>query len=1011
MGGPTGTTSLMIAPTTPLLRHEVGCVLLPTSSPSSVVGSGRLSKTAKEVVKLLKKAGFEVEVYDSQYKHKFLVAVIFLSKSMLRKLATELGLPIIANKRALREIIIGFQRTDRESSSDHVIFHDDGFYDNSLERVFLPYDERLDSDFHLYNKGGVPGGVGALVECNRQVVAENVLEVHLNMSLLKGGGVVIDCFPPHDEKKQIKLWYYYTNSLWFFSPLVDLHATSQIRALRDYVGKGTALFVVFGQCIAYVHLPILVTGIILHLFSPRSEDGSWLTLGNSIFGLIMPMLGVVSLRVWERKESQIACEWGCHSPAALALSLPLSHSPFIRTHNSGADTIVDAFDLPPASTLPLLAAERSWWTEKVLLSFSGTTACSEGQDVTHDVLWPVPLKNTLILPPAIRSRLLLVRAFLTTLIVLAVPQITLAPLLYMLRLVVSGLAHNMVDAETMTFLLPLLVHAGVYMALSAPAMRLIHEVTRREEWRTHRQLSRRLLERELGFKLSVWAGPPVWALLQQYTEGGCRTHQGSCAAAAGATATTVLVLHSIVEIVLLFVLPALRVRKRADILRLNERQAKDIRMPSPGAVPDDTWDGGKRQGQRRSQSKHWRNFTEDGNDSDGDKIPPSSRIHNPSGKEVAAAAEDEFLTLSSAFRADRDMDDLSHLSACYPQLMGTLVRWTMTWTFFGLAPWTLAITTLHSTLDLFLVAYQHVFNHRRSFAPATQLLAINPDAMRAARVLAVAATLASAALFTVYVDGEHGASALVLAVTPSSSTASSLAVTHSGVVAFFLFSWLLAALLLAMEAWLPPVPDNVIIASLRNEHIWRDLQSKLFFQAKGGGLFPGPGIREPPLAGAGAGAEAGTMEQNERHRDFKLQSLSSSYSTPRGSYPHRGRVSLARREDDFGRPLRDSSHAILVDPRIAEALLADRADELQQEKELYRSSVGEGVQSPETSQGQSQGQGLSVGGSDVENGGESPSSQGSHSTKSAGFSMSLGRKRTTSATVYEELQESDSDEN
>ena len=55
----------MIAPTAPLLRHEVGCVLLPSAnSLSPLVGSGRLSDTAKEVVKLLKKAGFEVEVYD-----------------------------------------------------------------------------------------------------------------------------------------------------------------------------------------------------------------------------------------------------------------------------------------------------------------------------------------------------------------------------------------------------------------------------------------------------------------------------------------------------------------------------------------------------------------------------------------------------------------------------------------------------------------------------------------------------------------------------------------------------------------------------------------------------------------------------------------------------------------------------------------------------------------------------------------------------------------------------------
>ena len=39
--------------------------------------------------------------------------------------------------------------------------------------------------------------------------------------------------PPHDEKKQIKLWYYYTNtSLWHVNPFVEMHTTPQILALR-----------------------------------------------------------------------------------------------------------------------------------------------------------------------------------------------------------------------------------------------------------------------------------------------------------------------------------------------------------------------------------------------------------------------------------------------------------------------------------------------------------------------------------------------------------------------------------------------------------------------------------------------------------------------------------------------------------------------------------------------------------------------------------------------------------
>lgn len=1010
VGRNSSSSSLVVTstPTTTLLRHEMGCLLLPSSS-SPLMGTGKLSNTGQELVKLLKRVGFEVEIYDSQWNNKFLVAVIFLGKPMLRKYATELGLPIRANSRALREIIIGYSRSDRESTNN-VMFQDEGFPDKSLERVFLPYDERLDSDFHLYNKGSdVPGGVGALVECNRQVVAENVLESHLNMSLLKGGGVVIDCFPPHDEKKQIKLWYYYTNtSLWHVNPFVEMHTTPQILALRDYVGKDTALYAVFGQSLAYVHLPILVAGVVLDLFSPRPDDGSWLTLGRAMCGLLMPLLGLLSLRLWERKESQIASDWGCHSPAALALSLPLSHSPFIRSHTSGAETIVDSFDLPPASTLPLLAAERTWWTDKVLLSFLGTQECREGQDLTQDVLWPVPLKGTLILPSLLRSRLLLVRALFTTLAVLVASLTLQLPVLYTVRVVVSSLTRGMVDTEVLTFLMPLLAVAVLYMAISTPAMALLRAVTVRETWRTHREYSRTLLARELGFKLCVWAGPALWALFQQYTEGSCKSHNGSCASAAGATATTMLVLHSLVEVALLFALPALRVRKRLDALKLNEHHAKSIRMPLSGGIrgADDCW--GEDQGQGHTPI----GLEEMGRGYGGrsDRTPRSKGAPSEnSSRELAAAAEREFLTLSSAFRPDRDVDDLSHLSATYQQLVGALVRWTIAWSFFGVAPWTLFIATLHSSLDVFLVAYQLVFNHRRSFSPATQLLAINPDAQRLLRALCVASALASAAIFTVYRDGTHGASELVSELTPfssSSSSSSSFQEMHTGAVVFFLYSWVLVLVLYGLEVLLPPVPDTVILSSLRNEHIWRDLQSKLFFQAKGGPHHQGPGVPSRASTQSGAGAGAGAGDEKSRYRGFNLQSMSS--TTPGGSYSEM--VSLARHEDDFGRPIRGNTPGSRsLDPRITEALLADRAGELEQEQNLYRQAPGEARQSPGKSQNRPRTHSGDGEEEDVEAGGASPSSLSSQSMNSA--SRSAGwRKRATSATVYEELQESDSDE-
>ena len=194
----------------------------------------------------------------------------------------------------------------------------------------------------------------------------------------------------------------------------------------------------------------------------------------------------------------------CHGLVAASQSLALHSLPHEWSRNYRRPLTSST------STLPLLAAERIWWTDKVLLSFLGSQECREGQDLTQDVLWPVPLKGTLILPSLLRSRLLLVRALFTTLAVLVASLTLQLPVLYTVRVVVSSLTRGMVDTEVLTFLMPLLAVAVLYTAISTPAMALLRAVTVRETWRTHREYSRTLLARELGFKLCVWAGPALW---------------------------------------------------------------------------------------------------------------------------------------------------------------------------------------------------------------------------------------------------------------------------------------------------------------------------------------------------------------------------------------------------------------------------------------------------------------------------------------------------------------------
>ena len=186
----------------------------------------------------------------------------------------------------------------------------------------------------------------------------------------------------------------------------------------------------------------------------------------------------------------------------------------------------------------------------------------------------------------------------------------------------------------------------------------------------------------------------------------------------------------------------------------------------------------------------------------------------------ASAAENAFLVLDRPARPDRDLDDYSRDSSHHDLLVSTTVRYALVWGLFGLAPWTMAVTALQSCIEVFTLAYHTIFHRRRSLEPATQLLGMNTAALWGLRITAVLASILAAAIVFFARESDSSPGALPKALESTTGLTSS--------VLFCLYCWIVLLAVAIIDTTVPRVPDSVILTSLRNEHVWRELQSKLY---------------------------------------------------------------------------------------------------------------------------------------------------------------------------------------
>jgi hypothetical protein len=833
-----------------MAHYECSSLLLPTERDCD--GRPSLSQSNRNLIRMLEAEGFSVNVFDSHFRSTgFVIALLSLDGASFKTFATELGLPVLANTQSLKNILHGGKGESLSMASpEGQIYLDERV--EAMEATYLPYDFRLDADFNMYNKSGVPGGVGALVESTRQVVIDNILENKLGMSRLVESGVVLACFPQHSEKKQLKLWYYYTSRLtWCMSPLTQIHKSPQCVCLRDYAGKASALAVAFGQVFAFAHLPLAAPGLCVSLF--ESADSSSLSMTRSMLALLMPLLGLLAVRLWERRESQIAAEWGSHSPTALALSLPLTHSPFIRASCSVDSG--DQYELVPASTLPLKAAGRSWWSDTIRHHAAGHMLTGGQLDVTEELLWPLKLKHPVLLHNSLQHTLVVLATTVTTLVLTAAILGAQLAMSLCIRAMVAYPTRSMAGGDSCMFILPLLVHAVAATASWSVLTKVCIALTHRENWRTCRQHYHSQLWKEVLVKLILWFGPTLWALLQSPVEGQCKFYDGSCPAAAGATVTWTVLLLCLSDTLLQFALPAMKVRARADALKVTRLTNQTLRDTAHLLRQDSNGNSSSRDACSplswpRLLNPHSSSVVEEGlavcpplhpsiadaTAADESSIPRpmsfSMSSTTTSSKDddfsrdddgstaSARAAENAFLVLDRPARPDRDLDDYSRDSNHHDLLVSTTVRYALVWSLFGLAPWTMAVTTLQSCMEVFMVAYHTIFHRRRSLEPATQLLGLNTAALSGLRFTAVLASILAAAIVFFARESDSSAGALPLALESTTGlTSSSL---------FFLYCWIVLLAVTIIDTTLPRLPDSVIFTSLRNEHVWRELQSKLY---------------------------------------------------------------------------------------------------------------------------------------------------------------------------------------
>ena len=796
------------------------------------------TKSGLSIVERLEEVGFDVHLIDSNYRNKFVITILSLSSFVIQRKAEEMRLPTPADSSPLRDILSNF--------NDDFLLSGDNMSLDLVESIFLPYSISLDEDkLCLYQRSGISGGIGTLQEPLRQVVVDELLENTFHMSNLIKSGLVIDCFLPHDEKRQLQLWRYLIASYpgWTCSGR-PIHLTPQLCGLRDYVGKHTALYCVFIMVISYYHLPATAAGIVLACI-PREESS--LPAGAALLGLIVPLLGFLSLRLWRRHEARVACDWNSFSRDSLELGLPMSHSYFTQAHlvkkdKDSALVTFDEDDLPaPASTLPLIYTRQAWWFEKqhdlgrVLGTRFGTARTGERVPT-----WPTSPCIRLMSPTLAMFTLRSMASIICSVVSLPVACLISVTVYILVRSVLVFFAGSAVENQAIVLDFALALHVlfvlSIREAIDTTAITLTNNISIRTAYAYHAAL----LWRRTLLELACWLGPSVYSLaLRRHFDGtrACFFHD-RCSKTLGHCALFIVIGHIIGEILSNYLWPFILNLRRRNVLKMSDLTLQRLnkshyffdRTSATASINSNGNSFSESQSDRANEawcnpllgSPRTTHESKINNEELSERM--NSTINLSSGiRDVAMVAEKEFLTLMKSAIPDRDADACSVLAPHYAVTVGFVLRWTFVWIYFAVAPSIALWCTLYQGVELLLAAHKEIFLRRRSLSPATQYLGIDTAAIDLLTRIAMLSFVIVASFICFYSDvGQGGILISALAINTNSSTVEMVRAQHY----FFLVLLFVGAVLhLAICEFLPCVPDSVIITSLRNEYVWRRLKT------------------------------------------------------------------------------------------------------------------------------------------------------------------------------------------
>jgi hypothetical protein len=497
-------------------------LILPCDGQAS---ESKLTDPAAQLCELLASSGFTLQLYSSAFKRNFLYATLRISKDLLEQYASSCeDIRLQMNPYALRAIFDYGDLLDTQLNY-------------SLEYIFQPYSAVLERE-KLY-KFDVAGGSGVFQAPVRQAIVEHILNNKFCLESLQQNGVLIDFFPPHDEKQATHLWSECGGFGWFLrlNPWsVCVHRTKQLTALRDYLGKESAYYFVFlSHLINMTTLPFLLAVCVLCY-----KD----TFTPILLGITLPFWLQAMIQIWERTVVQSATEWG----------------------NS----------LPSKSTVTRKCADASPWQLLVNPNFlNGVTNPS--------LLWPLP--QAYVAPRSEFVQLLRVgQSVLVSAFMLFFTVFVLLLIMFLVRSIFTGLGFT---SELMLLIVPLLEHGLLAVFLARTFDGICECLTNLENHRTKIGYHRALLSKSIVWRMCIFPSPAFYiAFLQENLEGSC--YFSACSSAAGTAALIVFTIISVSDLFSAYFVPYISKVRRIQFLARNQTSLQSLVTLSTNPIVSST---------------------------------------------------------------------------------------------------------------------------------------------------------------------------------------------------------------------------------------------------------------------------------------------------------------------------------------------------------------------------------------------------------------------------------------